>query len=96
MPSSHRQRIRSAKEIGPLLRRVRLSSNLRQADAAALCNVSVPFLVALERGKPTARLDAVFKVCAGLGVSIELIAPLDLSDSAPRPLARGRRKSVIR
>jgi HTH-type transcriptional regulator / antitoxin HipB len=85
-PDHSRRTLRSAADLGEFLRAVRIASNLRQSDAAALCGVSAPFLIALEHGKPTVRLDAVLKVCAGLGVSVELEAPVALSERAPRSL----------
>ncbi|MFZ9735302.1 MAG: helix-turn-helix domain-containing protein [Burkholderiaceae bacterium] len=41
-------------ELGEILRAIRKESGLTQRDAAALCNVSLPFLNELEQGKPTA------------------------------------------
>jgi transcriptional regulator with XRE-family HTH domain len=73
--------ILSVETIGKLIRAVRQQSGLTQADAAALCGVSAPFLNNLERGKPTAQIGLVLVVCQGLG--IDLIAkppdPIDLS-----------------
>lgn len=44
----------SIAELGKILRLVRKESGLTQRNAAALCNVSLPFLNGLEQGKPTA------------------------------------------
>ena len=43
--------ISSVVELGEILRAVRKESGLTQRDAAALCNVSLPFLNGLEQGK---------------------------------------------
>jgi DNA-binding XRE family transcriptional regulator len=51
--------ISSVVELGEILRAVRKESGLTQSDAAALCNVSLPFLNGLEQGKPTAQIGKV-------------------------------------
>jgi HTH-type transcriptional regulator/antitoxin HipB len=48
--------ITSIRELGDTVRRVRKESGLTQRDAAALCNVSLPFLNGLEQGKSPPRL----------------------------------------
>jgi transcriptional regulator with XRE-family HTH domain len=87
-------RMDSAATLGRCVRAVRVAAGLRQIDAAHLCGVSVPFLNQLERGKPTARLDGVLKVCHGLGIRIELLPPGPLADEAPRSLKRGRKRAA--
>jgi len=52
--------ISSIAELGKILRLVRKESGLTQRDAAALCNVSLPFLNGLEQGKPTAQVGKVY------------------------------------
>ena len=97
MPSEQERRsilVDSATALGRCIRAVRVAAGLRQADAAHLCGVSVPFLNKLEQGKPTARLDGVLKVCRGLGIGIELVPPGPLSEDAPRSLKRGRKRST--
>ena len=84
----------SAAALGRCIRAVRVAAGLRQADAAHLCGVSVPFLNKLEQGKPTARLDGVLKVCRGLGIGIEVVPPGPLPEDAPRSLKRGRKRST--
>lgn len=81
----------SAQDLGDTIRAVRVAAGLRQADAAQLCGVSIPFLNELERGKATARLDGVLKVCRGLGIVIRLVPPERLPADAPRSLKRGRK-----
>jgi HTH-type transcriptional regulator/antitoxin HipB len=73
-------------ELGVAIRAVRIASNLTQAETAALCGVSAPFLNGLERGKPTAQVGLVFAVCRGLGIRIRLEPPVDIGDlsNAPR------------
>ena len=96
MSESNRQRrhIATPKELGRCIGAVRVASGLRQADAAALCGVSEPFLNRLEGGKATARLDAVLKVCAGLGIALELVLPTALPANPPTSLKRGPKKAA--
>lgn len=67
--------IRTVAELGRAIREVRKESGLTQRDAAALCNVSLPFLNGLERGKPTAQIGKVLAVCARFGIEISLELP---------------------
>lgn len=88
--------VSSAPDLGTTVRAVRVAAGLRQADAAALCGVSEPFLNELERGKPTVRLDALLKVCRGLGITLALRLPAPLPPDVPRSLKRGPPKKVAR
>lgn len=67
--------ISSMSELGKIVRMVRKEAGLTQRDAAALCNVSMPFLNALERGKETAQMGKVLSVCNQLGISLQLRLP---------------------
>lgn len=87
-----RRRIVTPKQLGESIAAVRVAAGLRQADAAALCGVSEPFLNQLEGGKASVRLDAVLKVCTGLGIALEILLPTPLSENAPRTLKRGPKK----
>jgi transcriptional regulator with XRE-family HTH domain len=69
--------ISSVGELGKIIRAVRRESGFTQRDAAALCNVSLPFLNALERGKPTAQIGKVLAVCSRFGIEIRLRLPGD-------------------
>lgn len=64
--------IPSIAELGEILRLVRKESGLTQRDAAALCNVSLPFLNGLEQGKPTAQAGKVLSVCNCSGIEVRL------------------------
>lgn len=70
----------SIQELGDLLRQVRKESGLTQRDAAALCNVSLPFLNALEQGKTTAQVGKVLVVCQRFGIELALRLPAPPSD----------------
>jgi transcriptional regulator with XRE-family HTH domain len=73
---AHREvAISSAAELGKILRAVRKESGLTQRDAAALCNVSLPFLNGLEQGKPTAQVGKVLSVCNRFGIDVSLKLP---------------------
>src|SRR5688572_24679325 len=78
-------------DLGKLIRTVRIQAGLAQADAAALCGVSAPFLVGLERGKPTVRLALVLQVCRGLGIGLLAHPPVSLSRLEQQPQRRPRR-----
>ena len=73
-------------DLGAVLRAARIAAGLTQADAAALCGVSGPFLSGLERGKPTAQLGLALRVCAGLGVRVALrpAVPIGSPHEGPR------------
>jgi y4mF family transcriptional regulator len=55
-------------QFGETIRQARKQSGLTQADVAALCAVSVPFLSHLEGGKPTVQLNKALHVAAQLGI----------------------------
>lgn len=67
--------ITSVTKLGAMIRRVRKESGLTQRNAAALCNVSLPFLNSLEQGKESAHLGKTLAVCARFGIEVRLIAP---------------------
>ena len=67
--------IDSVLELGKILRAVRKESGLTQRDAAALCNVSLPFLNGLEQGKATAQIGKVLSVCHRFGLDVRLRLP---------------------
>ena len=71
--------ISSIAELGKILRLVRKESGLTQRDAAALCNVSPPFLNDLEQGKPTAQVGKVLSVCNRFGIEVRLRLPSDMT-----------------
>jgi HTH-type transcriptional regulator / antitoxin HipB len=64
--------ILNSQEFGKLVRQARKNAKLTQADAAALCAVSVPFFSHLEAGKPTIQLEKALHVAAQLGLRLVL------------------------
>jgi HTH-type transcriptional regulator/antitoxin HipB len=73
--------ITSTRELGNIVRRVRKESGLTQRDAAALCNVSLPFLNGLEQGKPTAQIGKALIVCQRFGIEVMLRLPMAPRDA---------------
>lgn len=67
--------VSSVVELGKIIRAVRKESGLTQRDAAALCNVSLPFLNSLEQGKATAQIGKVLSVCSRFGIEVRLRLP---------------------
>ena len=70
------QRIRSASDLGPMIRARRREQSLRIDDAAALSGVSVDLLSRLENGKGSVRLDKLLTVLDGLGLAL-IVGPKD-------------------
>lgn len=52
----------TVEQVGTIVRQTRLARGLRQDQLAAAAGVGLRFLVELERGKPTVRLDKVLAV----------------------------------
>jgi y4mF family transcriptional regulator len=65
----------TTKEIGTIVRQARLSQGLRQDQLAAAAGVGLRFLVELERGKPTVRLDKVLAVLSAIGCRLDVTPP---------------------
>ena len=65
-------RIASSTDIGAVVRRARKIAGLRQDDLAGLAGVGTRFLIELEAGKPTVRLDKLLAVLATLGIELHL------------------------
>lgn len=64
--------IASSAELGAAIRRARKAAALRQQELAGLAGVGTRFLVELEAGKPTVRLDKLLAVMAALGLTMRL------------------------
>ena len=65
----------SPEEIGVVVRRNRTAQGLRQDQLAAAAGVGVRFVVEVERGKPTIRIDKLLAVLAVLGCRLEIVSP---------------------
>lgn len=64
--------IKSPQELGDALRSARKRLGLTQPQLALAAGVGVRFIVDLEGGKPTVRLDSVLRVIEALGGVINL------------------------
>ena len=71
-PIGNMTTILSSSDIGAAVRRARKAAGLRQDDLAGLAGVGTRFLVELEAGKPTLRLDKVLAVLAVLGMAMRI------------------------
>ena len=58
---------------------------LRQDALAAAAGVGLRFLVELERGKPTVRLDRTLMVLEAVGLDLRLMARLQSPDPSRLP-----------
>jgi len=65
--------IRSPQQLGAALRAARKQLKLTQPQLALTAGVGVRFIVELEAGKPTVRLENVLRVIDALGGEIQLI-----------------------
>ncbi len=59
--------IQSTQQLGQTLRTARKQLGLTQSELALAAGVGVRFIVDLEAGKPTVRLETVMRVIAALG-----------------------------
>lgn len=64
--------VRAVQDVGPALRQARKALHLTQSELALAAGVGVRFLVELEAGKPTVRLEHVLRVIDALGGSLQL------------------------
>lgn len=74
IPSGHspinEQTVRTAAELGELVRAERARQALRQVDVAGLGNTGNRFIVELENGKPTVQLQKVLDLLDLLGLEV--------------------------
>jgi HTH-type transcriptional regulator/antitoxin HipB len=65
--------IQSPQQLGEVLRAARKQLGLTQPQLALAAGVGVRFVVELEAGKPTLRLETVLRVIEALGGEINLV-----------------------
>lgn len=64
--------IHSTVQIGQKVRQTRQQLGLTQPQLALAVGVGIRFIVDLEAGKPTVRLDKVLQVLSGLGLALQI------------------------
>ena len=77
--------IRSPQQLGDTLRTARKQLGLTQPQLALAAGVGVRFIVDLESGKPTLRLENALRVIDALGGEVQL-------SGLPSPLANDQRE----
>jgi HTH-type transcriptional regulator / antitoxin HipB len=84
---SHMSSIQTTEQLGQALRAARKQLGLTQPQLALAAGVGVRFIVDLEAGKTTLRLENVLRVIDALGGKLEL---LGLPSSATENDAKGK------
>jgi y4mF family transcriptional regulator len=79
--------IRSPQQLGVALRAARKQLGLTQPQLALAAGVGVRFIVELEAGKPTLRLENVLRAIDALGGEVQLIG-------LPSSVADGQREGA--
>ncbi len=97
MPDTGSDTISSVAILGAAVRELRERAGLRQRDLALAAGVGERFLVELEAGKPTVRLDKVLAVLEALGARLGIVPamaapadPRDADHAATAAVAGGR------
>ena len=75
--------VHSTAQIGQRVRKTRQQLCLTQPQLALAVGVGIRFIVDLEAGKPTVRVDKVLQVLAGLGLVLQLSDPSDAQQVKP-------------
>lgn len=82
--------LKSATELGSLIRLARKAQNIRQDDAAGSIGVSENFLGKVERGSESVQWGKLFQVLDGLGIRLVI----DLLDEVKSLHKGSARKNV--
>jgi hypothetical protein len=85
--------VRSAQELGLIVRAVRRSTHVRIDDLAAIAKVSKQFASDVELGKPTVQLGRVFHLLIELGIQLAVELPADAAVELARLRAKGSRRA---
>jgi HTH-type transcriptional regulator / antitoxin HipB len=64
--------IRNSVELGEVIRAERKRLKVTQKELAMAAGTGLRFLIELERGKPTSRIEGVFKVLQALGLKLAI------------------------
>jgi y4mF family transcriptional regulator len=73
--------IQSTQQLGQALRSARKLLGLTQSELALAAGVGVRFIVDLEAGKPTVRLETVMRVIEALGGQVMLDGLPDITEA---------------
>ncbi len=79
--------LKSATELGELIRRARKAQNIRQDDAAGSIGVSENFLGKVERGSESVQWGKLFQVLDGLGLRLIVDLPDEVEKLPGEPEA---------
>jgi y4mF family transcriptional regulator len=82
--------IKSASDLGNLIRKVRKSQHMTQPELAGATGTGTRFIVDLENGKPTCEIEKALTVAAMLGIKINALAPLDVGQDGSGEHVVGR------
>lgn len=69
--------IENSKALGEAIRTERKRMRVTQKELAMTAGVGLRYLIELEKGKPTAQTEGVFKVLQALGMKIGVLASSD-------------------
>jgi y4mF family transcriptional regulator len=75
--------LKTAKEIGELVRNIRKGHKVTQKELAAASGTGIRFIRELEKGKPTCELGKAMLVLSMLGICLEVSHPRS-NDSGQR------------
>lgn len=81
--------IPSTEALGTILRTARKHLGLTQSQLALAAGVGTRFIVELEAGKPTVRLEHVLRVVDALGLELQLGGLTDAAPVEPVQAAEG-------
>ena len=76
--------ISNTKALGAGIREERKRLKVTQKELAMTAGVGLRYLIELERGKPTARMEGVFKVLRALGLELCISIPTDRAGASEK------------
>lgn len=65
-------------DLGSKIRRVRMAQNMSQVELAQRCDLSVPYISDIERGKKCISVDIFLRIAKTLQVSTDWLLDLDI------------------
>ena len=77
--------IKNSKDLGEAIRTERKRLGVTQKDLAMAAGTGLRFLSEVEGGKPTARVEGVFKILQALGLKLQIQPPPDDGIGATSP-----------